>query len=579
MEEKGKGKQVSPQTASIGEWFQFFEKTLRAYQTYGENHPAPVDFEKNLHQRLQTVLTTHGPFSVEIKPYDLLFEENNVFHNEEKEGNFIFRLYQDGFRNLSFLPKIEVAEIHRLIRILRTDFESYAFCDDDTATLFWKEDFQHIAHVAVESFSEGRDIDTDLEKTLTQMSLDCIQDSSPSSLASGGSTGPANFSRRLRKADVEEIAKLPNLPTGGAIEGFDGAILQTKNLLGKEDDTILQRILVVLFRVLVTQENGKEFQAVGLVVQRLVHSAIRLTKLSLAARILEKLRELSDPNTNSSRKNAILMNRFYDDFMGPDLMEDLVRAVIAPTFSDIAGFTELAGVLPPKTTRSLFEVVKATSRKEIREAIVPALARSGSAHLDDFSLTLVGADKELALMILQVMESIGAKACSGHLKRAYRHHDPEVRGQVLAIFSRAQLNPGQPFLLESLKDGARDVRLHTLRFLLEERNPSSVKYIADIISDSTFGSRDLEEKRFFCQGLAKLARQKALPFFQQMLKEGLLESDRLSDTKVAAIWGLYTIGTQEAETVVREESGRPRLPDSVQKACEATLGKWEKSRG
>lgn len=126
-----------------------FAKALKAHQMYGGSHPSYQGFFRPFAQRLGQYLETHGELELQIDRAAMKHEGRSVMDESDREGGFVFRLFRDGIRLLSFRQGLTEAEVAALVASI-----AQAGRDDDLALIIWEQDFAHIGIHVVEEEDE-----------------------------------------------------------------------------------------------------------------------------------------------------------------------------------------------------------------------------------------------------------------------------------------------------------------------------------------------------------------------------------------------------------------------------------------
>ncbi len=568
-----------PSAESLGwvtDWCQVFEKTLKNFRTYSPGHPTVVQFMARLFQKTDSLLEKIGDLTLTVGPHALMFSEEVVLQNEEKQNNFCFRLHQDGVRQLTFRKELTHEELEGFLGILRTDFGSYEHCDDDVVTLLWKHEFEHVSYVVADSLIEVGG-GTVLEEALRRGTDEWTRSELPPSIREALRTEAAH-PRKLKQADTAELTRLPE-PTIPKENPMTEEISSgLRNQIDADDDALIQKTLVLLFKVLVRQEQKADFDAIGSLLKKLTASLIGVGRFSLAAKILTKLRDFArDPI--KAGPSAEFVVPFYDSFGGAEVAGEIQNPVLAPAFDSFAELAQLVGAFPTSAFDILFELFRITSRDAIRKALVPALSLSVGVHITKLQSALNAAGKDLALEILGLVDTVGPSDRAPLLRRALRHTNASVRLKALEFTALEPVDSVRGVFQTALRDADSVVRVKALRYLVHVKDFKSSRAVFDVVRDKMFDERDLEEKKGFFMALAALGGSNLLEFFRQELDRGLLSrSEKDTDRRIASAHAMALIGTPASRKILEEIRGQKTLPARVRTACEEVLAAWPKGK-
>ncbi len=89
---------------------------------------------------------------LEIRPFEMLWDGEVVYKEEDRERSLAYRMFRDGVRRLTLGPQTTWEELVTLLRILSIRYTGVRLQEEDIVTLLWKAGFKNIEIVAVEGF-------------------------------------------------------------------------------------------------------------------------------------------------------------------------------------------------------------------------------------------------------------------------------------------------------------------------------------------------------------------------------------------------------------------------------------------
>jgi hypothetical protein len=559
---------------AVTDWFGLLDKTMRSYRMYSSGHPTVAQFVSRLASMTKTVLEETGEITVAVKPHEFVLAGQVVLRNDEKQDNYCFKLHQDGVRQLTFRQGFEGLELASFIEILRMNFESYEHCDDDLVTLFWKRGFEHLSYVVVEALIESGG-GAELEKAVLAAVAQLTMGDLPPSIRENFQAA-AGRPRKLKPSDIQEISGLPELASPDESPLTQELLSDVKTQIDSDDENLVQKTLVILFRALLQQEKKADFDAIASVLRKLIASLARLGRFDLATKILLKLRSLLGGPIPAS-DGARFLAEFYESFGEPEIVGEIKTVALIQGFKSFSELEGLAGALPPGAFRPLFDLFRVTPLNSVRNALIGPLSRSASDHLDLIQAAFKGAGKELAAGLVELSAGAGAAAAGPVLRRALHHEDASVRGKALGLLDGEPLDSTRPLLQGALRDEDPVIRVKALQQLVHAKDLKSVRAVLDVVGDKDFDGRDLNEKRGFFMALAVLGGKPLQEFFRQELDRGMLSrSDEDNDRRIVAAHALAHLGNEEARRAVQEVRDQKTIPARVRDACDGILTSWPK---
>lgn len=122
-------------------------KAIKIFKIYPPNNPIYINASGNVYEKLKSFFNYEETLSLHISQYKMFYNDEEIYHNPEKDDNLALFLFKDGLREITFSSSIPQDEVDDFLRILTIDFEKEA-PDDDIVTILWQKDFEHIRYVA-----------------------------------------------------------------------------------------------------------------------------------------------------------------------------------------------------------------------------------------------------------------------------------------------------------------------------------------------------------------------------------------------------------------------------------------------
>lgn len=142
--------------------FRQLATTLASVRQYGLSHPQTTKALATSFADVGTALAS-SPHSVrwEVESGAFMFEREVVWAPDRVPFDRIpHQLFADGIRKVQLKPGLTEEELRDFIAILLRDV-STMFDADDSVTALWDRRFEHVAYLAVDSFSEGESLEPD----------------------------------------------------------------------------------------------------------------------------------------------------------------------------------------------------------------------------------------------------------------------------------------------------------------------------------------------------------------------------------------------------------------------------------
>ena len=90
------------QVERVRAFFFNLDRLFRNATLYHFNHSSVEGLKKRLIEELASVFELVSEFTVEIQPFEVFLFGQQVFEHQSVDNHYVFRLYQDGLRSLTF---------------------------------------------------------------------------------------------------------------------------------------------------------------------------------------------------------------------------------------------------------------------------------------------------------------------------------------------------------------------------------------------------------------------------------------------------------------------------------------------
>jgi hypothetical protein len=141
----------SDQGRAVNEALRAMSRAARSFLIYDTNNDAIRRFLKDYRECMESALL-FGPVNLEVRPFELVMDEEVVYMERDRDRSLAFRMFRDGVRRLELEPNVPWPELLKLLEILSIRYTGVRQHEDDIVTLLWKAGFQEIEVVAVEGF-------------------------------------------------------------------------------------------------------------------------------------------------------------------------------------------------------------------------------------------------------------------------------------------------------------------------------------------------------------------------------------------------------------------------------------------
>ena len=477
-----------------------------------------------------------GDSTVKITPIGPICLDKPIFE-DGKASKYIFQMYRDGVRELTFKAGIRADEIKVFSEICNEDI---AALDDDIVTLMWKAGFECIQYYAVDSL--GDQAGENLEES------ELLSDGE--TLGSDGQE-EAQFSasdmRLLRSKDSVNWVQMCTAPLRAGSD-FQEVIQQVQSKWPQEQD--FGRFLAIVLKLTRNQNSD-----VSLVLD-LFRSMANNGRVNSVVGLLNGLHLLASSNVTEAHQllRDVLSEEqisSFKDFFEHHYVElqDVMIQLVALENFQAGGLIHLLQLLPVGDARTSLQEILLHSSVDMTQFYVQGL----SSEDDDSVLESVA-----SLSKVQSEASVQALyGCLGHSLNSIRHAALQaLNGQYLS---------GQAKQIgKVLKDPSEENRLLALDICRSVVDRELGGILIGIMQESTFARRSMTEQHLFFQLLSAYPTPTVFQYLSEILKDkNIVRSKAVTTRQLWCVDVFEAIGTDDAKSILQGLKGTWFLPADV----------------
>ena len=117
-------------------------KALRAFQLYDENNPVRKRFVTSLREAFEQLWQEVEGLNLSIEEDRILLVGEEIYKSSSRSDSLAFLLYQDGIRDITFLPGVEGPEVDKILGVLQRAKMLKTAEADDLLTMLWEQDLE-----------------------------------------------------------------------------------------------------------------------------------------------------------------------------------------------------------------------------------------------------------------------------------------------------------------------------------------------------------------------------------------------------------------------------------------------------
>ncbi len=124
-------------------------KVIKVVSLYPEDNPLPQMLRRTFSERLVDIVESYGAFEIRVSDRVLLFRDETVFNDRSKEESLAGMFFEAGITRFSFLDGLDVADIYKLLDVIK-DYQNSTDNSRDLAHLLWEAEVGRFSFETVE---------------------------------------------------------------------------------------------------------------------------------------------------------------------------------------------------------------------------------------------------------------------------------------------------------------------------------------------------------------------------------------------------------------------------------------------
>lgn len=525
--------------------FQSLDKLVRGMQLYEGKGPLVERLAENVLTRVDEALK-NGDFTLSITPVGPIYKGFPVM----EDGNppkYLFQLYCDGVRELTFIKGVTKQEIIKLVEVFYFDSSDP---NEDMVTYLWKQELNCIRYYAVDTLGlqVGENDQTDLKAKLSDQIM----------LSEEGTKLKMSSSdlRLLRTEDKFVWVSACKAPSKApaSMENFASRLLKSCH-----NEKEIRRFVAIAIRC----GETSDVHSTSLVMS-LVQDWRQQGTVAPIIEVFNTLVEFSQQGLSVadnlimlllSKEEVTQYSHLYETnnqkFFG--LIQKIIRLENFPS----ENFVFLLKELPLGENRKNLQSALSECGIDMTELYLDALQSEEEALLLDAIETLgrIGSDRAiegLVGVITSVLTSVRKAVLMG-LQGRYR--------ESLRV----------P-LAKSLRDPDSENRLLALRILSEGKERRIGTAILDVMQNADFQSHSEEEQTAFYNALSKFPSPTVLQYLDKTLSEkNISRSSKIISRQLLAVQCIGKMDSPDAKPMLEKCSSRWFLPGTVKEQAKSLL--------
>ena len=532
------------------------EKVLRSYRLYearGTQYDAHIN-ELADHAALATEV---AEVAVNLSPYGPFLDGEHP----PSEGEFAhlwFTLFEEGARQILFLPGIDGRQLRELLHILCIEAED----NEDIVTALWRKELTHVQIFVARVLIRGVEGMTGQNAT--------VQDD----LGRWKSTLlPSDYSPADGSGEEQKIQLSPDDFRVLVLDekAFDWCSLSSELSAEQCDDRKKPRLVQTIDKEICDFERFLDLatdlgEAADEIILDVISSMTRLGNT-------EDLNRMICTAAKHEGTEGRALRKLITAEGGLDGLVPLLEAAPNAFHSSLSAIAEV-------DAEAVSRMLEKVEQAEVRESLQGFVATAEAAPMHYYALRLLSDDVEESTDAVESLNQMGTEEAFTLSLEAYNSAFPNVRRLVMRkLFDRYDQSLAD-MVLKALQDIDKGIRVVTLRFIGSNGSSNLLRAVISLMRQKDFQKRDYSERIEFIRSIGPHTR---IPIINKYLCGLLLEyrifsSRDLVDIQSEVARHLARSPNPEAQAAVKKVLGRWSVPPEVKQAIRSEQQKISTSQ-
>jgi hypothetical protein len=498
-------------------------KAKKQMRMYPSNNPVYIKASETIYDKFKKFLGLYNRLLLKIHQYEIIYKNEQLYYNHEKDDNLALFLFKDGIRELAFLPGLAQQELEGLIGILNTDFEKDVL-DDDVVTLLWEKDFKHIKYVVDENFlsdweiPERKKIPDEAIKTAYEDAL------------------------RAEKTRV----KIP-------VDIYNTDPQYLAKEIEQQAQPKIEKIITILFELLYQTRESPEFTEIIRAIEATIDYCITKGALKNASYILDMIKAVTEDKIYEERIKEL--NTIHTVINSKEFIEKIGMVLDSETVIEEGDFIAYIKHLNASAIPFFMHLMGEKQDIRNRRLIIEALTTIGRLDIKALSKGLHDSRWYVVRNTALVMGKIATSECMRHLGEIIAHPDQRVRKETIKAIGNIKSPNAFGYLKNAFNDSVQSIRVTAARALGNIKTEDAKKLLLSELSRKDFFKKDFTEKKEFYEILTRWEDEDVKDFLIKTLnKKRLFRRTKNDEIRACAAYVLGIITAKNSIPSLKKAS-------------------------
>jgi hypothetical protein len=545
-EESVSATEAGQRAAQLREFFGQFRKTIKNIGLYRHNPVQHEAFVRNALAPLTGLLEQVPSLTLRVEARAFSHLGQRVYEEEADEHNLALRFYRDGVRVLTLRQGLTAEELKAFALVCLSAPRGADQGEDDLASLMWKQDFQHIEHVIMDSFAFGGQ---EAEGEQAQVEVGTIVDHLYQRMTSTSQDAFqfARVSLDDLELELKDISQVAGLKTSGLEAAAETKASLEAELAEEDAVRLLPRVSEILVELFEEEPDLKLAELLESAFLQILDSLLLAGSLEAVNRLVTRLDELARAPLppGSLAVAGHIRQRIRQAMAEPERLARVADVLDSNPAPEI--LTRAQGYLACLDARAiqpLLEALERLQRPEARRLVCERLVAFGDAHLPEYQARLESPKPNLVRDMLWLLTQLAPGGKTALMAGLLGHPNLALRLEALRSIGDGADPGAGPLVVRALKDPDSQVRTTAYRLLLNFDPTVARRTLMAVVELPAFAERPAQEQSAAIAALAMSDAPEALEHFRAELgRSSVLHKKQFMERKRVLVQGLVASGS------------------------------------
>lgn len=501
-------------------------KGKKLLKMYPENNPIYTKTSEEIFGKFKSFLELFNELPLKIYHDEILFNNKQIYYNQEKENNLALFFFKDGIREISFLKGFTRKECEDFIKILNTDFENIAL-DDDVVTLLWEQDFEHIKYIVDEDALSDEE-EEEKNRMTEEVKNKLYSDNDLLRAYKDGLNAPDQKMHMLVPISETDFKYI------------------VKEIEKEETCSNVDRITTILFELLYQIKEKHLFTETIVFIGNVITYCIKNSEFKSASFIINSIKSIIK-DSGAEEKNIEIFKEIFILINSETFINEISRVIDSDASIEESEFIAFVKHLDRTSIAHFMKLVGQLQSIRGRRLVIEILSIIGSLDIKTIAKGLHDKRWHIVRNIISILGRIADVRAIEYLTKTLSHPDQRVRKETIKTMGEIGGPNILPHLKKALNDRDSTVRIPVIRILGNTETMAAKKILLTELSKKSFQAKEFYEKKEFYGAIANWKDQDVKDFLLEKLrKRQFWNRTKNDETRACAAYALGIIGHKEA---------------------------------